>query len=113
MVYFLVQFGPPYYRKWKVKGMLSESANRLFNKRQLIVRGDAQDLVEKVKKETLAAIIRIGVKDPSIKVGVQAAPSHVTVTADYTVRIEHPLVNKVTTLRFRPTNTVGGGASSN
>jgi hypothetical protein len=110
LIYGLVQFGPPYYRKWKVKGVLAESANKLFPRRRQVKTGIAEEFLEKVKQDTRKAIREIGVEDPSIKVNVTVEDKEVSVSVDYTERINHPFVTKDTVLHFRPSNSVQAGA---
>jgi hypothetical protein len=110
LIYTLIQFGPPYYRKWKVKSVLSESANKLFPRRRQIKMGVAEGLLEKVKSETRKAMEELGIEDPSIQVFATIEDKEVSVSVDYTEQVNHPLVNKVTKLRFRPSSSVEVGA---
>lgn len=102
IVYCLFQFGPPYWRKWKVKEVLSNNAARLYPKRMLIVAGTAAALVEETRKRTADDLRSAGVKDPGLRVNISVANGEIVVSADYRERIRHPFVGKTTTLRFHP-----------
>jgi hypothetical protein len=100
-LYAAVQFGPPYYRKWKSSGILSEAANRVYPKRN--VPADASsEFFEKVRGETAARLRELGIGDPGLRVLIEASPARVGVSAEYVEIIKHPLVGKITTLSFAP-----------
>lgn len=103
--YSLVQFGPPYYRKWKVKGVLSEAANKVYPRR--FVTGETESIMlEEIRTWTYKEMRRVGVKDPGLQVDVNKNADVIGAGADYRERINHPVVKKTTTLHFRPYNTI-------
>ena len=105
-LYSLIQFGPPYWRKWKVKEILSSSASQAFKRR----RQPDEEVLNKIREDTVREIHAAGVDDPSVRVTVDINEQQATVTAEYRERINHPLVKKTTTLTFRPHSTAKGGS---
>ena len=101
-IYSLIQFGPPYWRKWKVKETLSTSAARLYPKHRMVVAGTANEFVEKVRKDTAEALRKDGVEDSGMRVNISVTAAEIVVSADYREHIRHPLVGKSTTLQFHP-----------
>jgi len=90
-----VRFGPPYYRKWKVKSVLDETTVEYIARR---ARGAsfAKQLEEKAERKISA----LGVADPGLRVQIYDRDREVTTTCSYRVVINHPFVNKATTLNF-------------
>jgi hypothetical protein len=111
-IYCVFQFGPPYWRKWKVKEVLSNNASRLYPKRLLVVAGTANELVEEIRKRTADDLRSAGVEDPGLRVNITVANGQIVVSADYRERIRHPFVGKSTTLRFHPRAEVQMSAPS-
>lgn len=104
-LYALIQFGPPYWRKWKVKEVLSSSASQAFKLR----RQPSEEVLSKIKEDTAQKIRAAGVDDPSVRVIIDVNEQQATVRAEYREQINHPLVKKTTTLTFRPYSTAKGG----
>jgi len=102
-VYSLIQFGPPYWRKWKVKEVLSEAANKVYPKRM----NTDGEFVRQTEKVTVREIRAAGVEDPGLRVEIRLEPRvRITALAEYDEVIRHPLVGKSTTLHFRPREEV-------
>jgi hypothetical protein len=105
VLYSLVQFGPPYWRKWKVKGILSESANRIYPRRRH-QEESLNPFLDEVKGETEEQIFGAGVEDPELEVFIEVDEVEITVSAQYKERINHPLIGKATVLNFNPQNVL-------
>lgn len=102
------QFGPAYYRKWRAKGILSDSANRAYPKR--FKEGwERDDAVEVIRKSTVKQLQDLGINDPELQVKIEFRAKEISATATYKVVVKHPLVNKITTLYFRPHSEVSAG----
>jgi len=102
-IYGLIQFGPPYWRKWSIKEVLADAANRIYPRRF----NATDDFISQVERETTKKIRAAGVQDPSLRVEISVAKGvRITAAADYREVIRHPLVNKTTTLVFRPQESV-------
>lgn len=102
VIYGSIKFGPPYYRKWKAKGPLSNAANAVYPKRNL-PEENLQAYFEKLKKEVTAELRTIGITDPGLQIHISKVGTEVTVTADYQEHITHPFYGTMS-LRFRPYN---------
>lgn len=100
-LYSAVQFGPPYYRKWKSAGVLSETANKVYSRRAATGDG-AEEFIEKVRAEMTAQLREIGISDPGLRLTIDRSAAHVGVTAEYVEIVKHPFVGKITTLSFAP-----------
>jgi hypothetical protein len=100
-LYAAVQFGPPYYRKWKSSGILSEAANKVYPKR-LLPADLSAEFTEKVRADTAAQLRGLGISDPGLRVLVEVVGGRVSVSAEYVEIIKHPFVGKITTLSFAP-----------
>ena len=103
--YSAYQFGPIYYRKWQIKGILSEGANRIYPKRRL-QGADAQDFYNQLRQELIDRIRAEGVKDTDITISFTQTEKEIGVQAMYKEVVVHPFVNKITTLYFRPYNSI-------
>ena len=101
-VYWVIQFGPPYLRHWKSKGILSEAANSIYPRRGRLFGSGAKELMDEVGMETEKKLRAIGVLDPKLEAKVVVVKNEVTVSADYIETIDHPVIKKTTILRFTP-----------
>lgn len=106
LVYGGIFFGPAYWRKFQVSEVLDEVANKCRGNRV-----PNEDRIEEIKQKARQQILALGVEDQGARVYVQMRPKEVTVSADYKEVIRHPLINRTTTLHFRPelTRVRGGG----
>lgn len=105
VAYVAVQFIPPYWRKYRVKEILANAAAKVYPRR----RNPSDELLERVRDKTIRQMREVGIDDDGLEVEFQIYPSQVTVVATYRELINHPLVNKTTTLNFRPHNAAKGG----
>jgi hypothetical protein len=104
-VYAAAQFGPPHYRKWKAKGILSVSANNIYPKRMLSGDAEAQ-FHEEIRRNTENQLRALGISDPNLRISIFKTPQEIGVSADYQEFIKHPLIGKTTVLHFRPYNMI-------
>jgi hypothetical protein len=101
LIYAGVQFGPPYYRNWKARGILAESVNKYYAKRLLNGATEAEFL-DQLRKEVESQMRSLGIVDEKLRVFFDKNAKEVGGGAEYEVRVEHPLVKKTTVLYFRP-----------
>ena len=100
--YGALMFGPAYWRKYKVKEILDQSAHAMYPRR----RGGGDDQAQfrdQLRDRTIAQIRAAGVADKDIRVNVAVLSDRIRVEADYNEIISHPLVGKQTVLHFAPT----------
>ncbi len=99
--YGVIKVSPPYYRKWKANGILSESANKVYPKRFLSGDGESEFFNE-LRQETEKQLRAIGIEDPRLQVSISKTSTEIEVRAEYEERIQHPFIGKSTVLNFRP-----------
>ncbi len=98
--YWVWRFFPAYFDGWSVDHLLKEAASKTYklNQRQ---EPDRTKLLTELVDKTRADIVKQGnVTDPNLKVNLDIDGDNVAVSADYSVIVTHPLVNKTTTLHF-------------
>lgn len=93
VIYCGVQFGPPYWRKFRVKGVIKDAASRAILHPNL----------EQLQQQTAERIRAAGVEADAIRVTFKKGGGRVLATAEYVETINHPFVHKITRLSFRPT----------
>lgn len=103
--YWVWRFFPAYFDGWSVDHLLKEAASKTYklNQRQ---EPDRTKLLTELVDKTRADIARQGnVTDPDLKVNLDIDGENVAVSADYTVIVTHPFINKTTTLHFHKSET--------
>jgi len=96
--YGAVKFGPVYWRRFKVKSVLSESINRYYR----LARRNQADEVDALRAEIIGRIRKLGVEDAGLQVEFEKLADEVRATATYREVIRHPFVKRDTTLHLRP-----------
>lgn len=103
--YWVWRFFPAYFDGWSVDHLLKEAASKTYRINQLREPQRTKDLTELVDK-TRADIIKQGnVTDPDLKVNLDIDGDNAAVSADYSVVVTHPIINKTTTLHFHKSET--------
>lgn len=102
------QFGPHYYHKWKAKGILSDAANQAYPKR-MVEGWDLQEFLSGLQTKTEKRLKEVGIDDPKLDVKITVSPKEIVAEASYVVIINHPFIDKTTTLYFRPKSSVNAG----
>ena len=106
-VYSVVRFGPVYYRKWQAKSVLSEAASKAVSKRVFNERvGGGQEQIAEIVTWAEDRLRKLGVGDATLAVTISDKGDAIEAQAQYTERIKHPFVKKITTLYFRPSKLV-------
>ena len=106
-LYSVVRFGPVYYRKWQAKSVLSEAASKAVSKRVFNERiGGGQENLQEIVEWSEDRIRKLGVTDATLAVTISDKGDAIQAQAQYTERIKHPFVKKITTLYFRPNKVV-------
>jgi len=107
LVYGVIQYGPPYYRKWKAGTVVTEAANKVFPKRH----GDGDvEFFDLTKKEVESQLRELGVQDPGLRIFIEHNANEVTVRAEYIERIKHPFISKISEISFSPFANVKANA---
>ena len=98
LVYGAVQFGPSYWRKWKVKEIVDGIANKCVS-----IALWTPERMAALRTKSLAKIKAAGIKDPALRLSIESpGRNKCTVSAEYVETIIHPLVGQTTKLTFRP-----------
>jgi hypothetical protein len=105
LAYCGFKFSPAYYRKWKARGIISETAHKIYPKRAV---AEETEFFDEVKKQAVAELRNLGIEDPALRIDFQRSPQEVTATASYTEVVKHPF-DKSTTLDFRVEERVEKG----
>lgn len=103
--YWVWRFFPAYFDGWSVDHLLKEAASKTYklNQRQ---EPDRTKLLTELVDKTRADIAKQGnVTDPDLKVNLDIEGENVAVSADYSVIVTHPFINKTTTLHFHKSET--------
>lgn len=100
--YGAIKFGPAYYRKFQVKGVLENCVSKFYPKRHM-EPSLADQFVEELKESAVNEIhTRIGVEDAGLQVRLERTPQTLTATAIYDEIIRHPFGIQPTKLHFEP-----------
>ncbi len=96
--YALILFGPPYYRRYKASGILSESVNKIYPRR-MATGTQEMELFSELTKETEQKLRDLGIKS-EFKIQFRKDRSEIGGTLEYIETVQHWFVGKTTTLRF-------------
>jgi len=102
--YGAIQFGPLYYHRWKAAGVLSESVNAIYPKRNAQGEFETQ-LYDELRKSTEAKLREIGITVP-LTITFSKNPQTITGTIEYTDVVKHWFVNKTSSVSFRITESI-------
>jgi hypothetical protein len=98
--YWLWRFFPVYFDGWTVEHTLKDAASQTYRVARIAEPTRTQQLkaiVDKARED----IIKLGhVDDPDLTVNLELDGNDVAVTADYSVVVTHPGINKTTTVHF-------------
>jgi hypothetical protein len=98
-LYSIVQFGPPVYRNMKVDEVIREAVNSYYAATRGAASGDAPD---ELRHQVEQRIRNLGIDDPQLALFFDKDAEKLTVTARYTVVVQHPFVKRTTMLEFAP-----------
>ncbi len=98
--YWVWRFFPAYFDAWTVDHALHEAASTSYKVARLPepTRSQQLKLIVELARENI--VKKANVTDPDLYVGMNLDGDIVTVSAEYSVVVEHPYINKRTTLHF-------------
>jgi hypothetical protein len=99
-VYWVWRFFPAYFDGWTVDHALREAASTSYQVARLPEPTRSQQLKIIVERAREDIIKKANVTDPDLYVDMNLDGDVATVSADYTVVVVHPYINKTTTLHF-------------
>ncbi len=97
--YAVIQFGPPYYRRWKAAGVLSEIANKYYANR---LKGgpSSTETENQLRPELMAKLGEVGIDGTTVQATFRKSMTEVSVQITYREMVKHWFVGKTTTLDF-------------
>jgi len=103
--YWLWRFFPAYFDGFTVDHILKETASATYKLSRLGEPERGKQLKILLDKARADIIKQGNVSDPELTVNLDLDAANVVVSADYSVIVSHPLINKTTTLRFHKVET--------
>ena len=103
--YWLWRFFPAYFDGWTVDHILKETASATYKLSRLGEPERGKQLKILLDKARADIIKQGNVSDPELTVNLDLDAANVVVSADYSVIVSHPVINKTTTLRFHKVET--------
>lgn len=103
--YWMWRFFPAYFDSWTVDHLLREAASSTYKLSHLnepLRSKELKALLDKTRKEIIE---QANVTDPDLTVNLDLQDDVVVVSADYSVIVTHPIIDKTTTLRFHKSET--------
>jgi hypothetical protein len=103
--YWMWRFFPAYFDGWTVDHILKEAASATY-KLSRLGEPERTKRLKALLDKTRADIIKQGnVTDPELTVNLDLDSANVVVSAEYSVVISHPVLNKTTMLHFKKSET--------
>jgi hypothetical protein len=99
--YWMWRFFPAYFDAWTVDHVLRETGSLVYRANRMGEPGRTTALRELLDKAKVDIQKQADVKDPELTIGLNIDDNNnMLLTADYTVRITHPLLSKPTVLKM-------------
>ena len=98
--YWMWRFFPVYFDGWTVDHLLREAASSSYKLSHLNEPLRTKQLKALIDKTRSDIVKQANVTDPNLTVNLDLQDDQVVVSADYSVVVTHPVINKTTTLRF-------------
>lgn len=103
--YWMWRFFPAYFDGWTVDHILHESASACYRLAHLNDAIRAQELKKLVDKTRADIVQQASVTDPDLTVNLDLDGDLASISADYSVVVTHPFIDKTTTLHFHKVET--------
>jgi hypothetical protein len=98
--YWVWRFFPVYFDAWSVDHILKEGATAVYQTIHLsdVAKGEAlKKIVDKAKNDIVK---RVGIQDPELVVNLEIDEGYATMSADYSVTVFHPVIEKKTLMHL-------------
>jgi hypothetical protein len=99
--YWMWRFFPVYFDAWTVDHVLKELATAMYRANRLNEPERSKTMRELLDKGRSDIIAKANVTDPELRLDLEVQESTAEVTAQYTVVVTHPLVNRTTTMHMK------------
>jgi hypothetical protein len=105
-LYAAIQYGPPYYRRWRAANVLSEITNKIYPKR--FMSGPLEtEVYDQLRKETVERLQQLGIANAAgSKIEFSKNQREITGSLDYSEQVKHWFVNKTSVLSFHLVETI-------
>jgi hypothetical protein len=103
--YWFWRFFPVYFDAWSVDHILKESASQTYQANRLNEANRMTTLKEIVDKARAKIVKQVEIHDPELVVDLNIDGDKATMTADYTVKVTHPVIDKITKLHMHREET--------
>jgi hypothetical protein len=98
--YWMWRYFPVYFDAWSVDHILKEAASETYRANRLN-EGSRMEQLKLIVDGAKAKIIKqVGIHDPELTVDLNVDGDKATMTADYTVRVTHPVIDKTSKIHF-------------
>ena len=98
--YWVWRFFPAYFDGWNVDHVLKEAASKTYRLNRLSEPGRTRALKQLVDKTREDIAKQGSVTDPDLAVNLDIDGDKVSISAEYSVEITHPMTTKTTLLHF-------------
>lgn len=103
--YWMWRFFPVYFDGWTVDHELHEAASACYKLSHLNDSEKSKQLKALVDKTRADIVQQAHVTDPDLAVNLDIDGDTATLSADYSVVVTHPFIDKTTTLHFHKVDT--------
>jgi hypothetical protein len=103
--YWLWRFFPMHFDSWSVDHILKEAATSVYRANQLAEPARTQELKDIVDHARSLIVKQVGIHDPELVVDLNLNEDTATVSADYSVVVTHPWLDKNTRMHFHREKT--------
>ena len=105
VAYWFWLFFPVHFDSWSVDHILKESASQTYQTQRLMESQRMEQLKLIVDGARTKIVKQVGIADPELSVNLNVDGDKATMTADYSVVVTHPWINKRTTMRLHREET--------
>ena len=98
--YWFWKFFPSQFDAWTVDHILKEAASQVYKVNLLGEPARTENLREIVDKAKLQIQKRVGIRDPELLVNLNIDDQKATMSAEYSVKITHPYLERVTKMHY-------------
>jgi len=103
--YWFWRFFPVYFDAWSVDHILKEAASATYQTQRLVEQQRMAQLKEIADKAREKIVKQVEIRDPELQVDLNVDGDKATLTADYTVKVTHPVIDKVTVMKMHREET--------
>jgi hypothetical protein len=103
--YWFWRFFPVYFDAWSVDHILKEAASQTYQANRLTESQRMEQLKQIVDTARSKIVKQVEIKDPELTVNLNIDGDKATMTADYTVKVTHVVIDKITRMHMHREET--------